>query len=678
MGDVVDDFVPQTPRSRDVSTPTDFAEDYGKGGSNCNLFDTSNVLAWLQSPTAHGLFSPGGGLGSLMNTPAGNAMPRTPRTPTVSTSFFFSDVASLPKTTETTPKPDGAKSQKGGSNIICISPLASTKGRPDNTVSINTPLNFKDIFASPKERGKPLPLLGDTPCRTERPRGKQRKGKRGDPSLDAVHLAERDLYEDEDLNVLLQLASNTPGVGDTSNGVVFRSPPGLNKKGDAAEANGDSTFSGLALPMIGGDNDGETSNKTRLQQKSGGRSALTDETFGLPQLGMRSSSSSGSTSKEIKSKPSTVGSSNKVLNDKSNSKEKNVNSSSAMKSSASGSLPNPYHMAPPFPPGPADMHAYYPMSGMPPVPPNSTGSMRVVVGGQPPSRRNSTGGTNNNSSNGSGKERQGNSPPPHPPFHEYPPAPGNMPYPPPPPGMFSTYPAYNGMGRYPPYSHYPPPPPRPMPMYNAQRPTSAGSATSTKDVKRKGTGSTKGVGSVGPKGIPQGVNKRAAPPSIGKHEGETVAPAGLVTSTGIPSSGASSSPNKKQKKSPGDRPTKKKNRSPPLTDRGDREKAAATIHSVNQASGGKNDRAAALAAAILRGVTMRPSGKWQAQLYFAGKSRYIGVFDTREKAALAYEIAREKLKSGPSEGGLSAKSTENLVNTARKAAFDGVNESLPK
>jgi hypothetical protein len=31
---------------------------------------------------------------------------------------------------------------------------------------------------------------------------------------------------------------------------------------------------------------------------------------------------------------------------------------------------------------------------------------------------------------------------------------------------------------------------------------------------------------------------------------------------------------------------------------------------VNQASGGKNDRAAALAAAILRGVTMRPSGKW--------------------------------------------------------------------
>ena len=71
----------------------------------------------------------------------------------------------------------------------------------------------------------------------------------------------------------------------------------------------------------------------------------------------------------------------------------------------------------------------------------------------------------------------------------------------------------------------------------------------------------------------------------------------------------------------------------------------------------------------------------QAQLYFAGKSRYIGVFDTREKAALAYEIAREKLKSEKSsaEGGsLSAKATEAAVNAARKAAFEGVNERDPR
>ena len=111
------------------------------------------------------------------------------------------------------------------------------------------------------------------------------------------------------------------------------------------------------------------------------------------------------------------------------------------------------------------------------------------------------------------------------------------------------------------------------------------------------------------------------------------------------------------------------------------------------------------AAALLRGVTMRPSGKWvsfhfrrnpfnlfvcislnanispnvstsqQAQLYYAGKSRYIGVFDTREKAAKAYEIAREKLKNASSsnEGSQSQEATENAVAAARKAAFEGVN-----
>ena len=162
----------------------------------------------------------------------------------------------------------------------------------------------------------------------------------------------------------------------------------------------------------------------------------------------------------------------------------------------------------------------------------------------------------------------------------------------------------------------------------------------------------------------------------------------------------------------------------------DRQKTLDTIQNLNAAAGGKNDKAAALAAAILRGVTMRPSGKWQAQLYYAGKSRYIGVFDTREKAALAYEIAREKLKSGSAGVGVegttgigsrsaaasstlgvessklsaptpttvqsavgstddnkgssnsavkstgSVSCTESLVNLARKAAFDGVNESF--
>lgn len=61
----------------------------------------------------------------------------------------------------------------------------------------------------------------------------------------------------------------------------------------------------------------------------------------------------------------------------------------------------------------------------------------------------------------------------------------------------------------------------------------------------------------------------------------------------------------------------------------------------------------------------------QAQLYFAGQSRYIGVFESREKATLAYEIAREILKGGstPSTPGEAA---EKAVEAARKAAFAGV------
>jgi hypothetical protein len=141
-----------------------------------------------------------------------------------------------------------------------------------------------------------------------------------------------------------------------------------------------------------------------------------------------------------------------------------------------------------------------------------------------------------------------------------------------------------------------------------------------------------------------------------------------------PASSPTDSKSKKKKKLSPSQP-RKKNKSPQITEKSERDKAAAAIQDLNTASGGKNDKAAALAAAILRGVTMRPSGKWQAQLYFAGKSRYIGVFDTREKAALAYEIAREKLKSG-NVAGADGETIENLVNVARKAAFDGVSEQL--
>ncbi|KAI2512254.1 Thioesterase superfamily [Fragilaria crotonensis] len=105
----------------------------------------------------------------------------------------------------------------------------------------------------------------------------------------------------------------------------------------------------------------------------------------------------------------------------------------------------------------------------------------------------------------------------------------------------------------------------------------------------------------------------------------------------------------------------------------DLNKIAARIGSDQEemANGSRNELTALTSSAIGRGVTMRPSGKWQAQLYFAGQSRYIGVFESREKATLAYEIAREILKGGntPSTPGEAA---EKAVEAARKAAFEGV------
>lgn len=583
---------PRTDREHIVATPTNFALDYGKQVSES--FDTSNVLAWLQSPTAHGLFSPGG-LGSVMNTPAGGA--RTPRTPTVSTSFFFQDVASLPRTEQLSPKPteNDKKSQKSGiSNIICISPLASSRNRTAPSAN-NTPMNFKDFFASPREKARAMPLLSDTPSKAERLKVPQRSASK-DPSLDAVHMAERDLMEDEDLSVLLQLASNTPRPGERGSGPsvnpVFRSP-GRRKEGD------DSNLPGLQIPMIGGrDND----TKTRLTQKS---SRSRDHSDPDSRLGI----SKDDASKDGKSSV-----------DKSDSKDdgKKPAANAPQTSSLYGGVPPTYR---------ADMPHYYPpMPAMPPgAPPGRSGSMRVAVGVPPPQR------------DGKGSPgRPGPHGPPYPP-HEYPPG---MPYPPH-PGMYPPYGPYGSMGRYPPYGHYPPPPPRHMPMYNAQNPPGGAPAKDGKTGKAKTTKTAAAPA------------KRASPMEEPKNPGS----------------------NKKAKKSP----QKKKNRSPQPETAAERQKSAANIQAVNAASGAKNDRAAALAAAILRGVTMRPSGKWQAQLYFAGKSRYIGVFDTREKAALAYEIAREKLKSGPSEAGqLSTKSTENLVNAARKAAFEGVNERAPK
>ena len=594
-------------------------------------------MAWLQSPTANGLFSPGD-LGSAHGTPRGFGGPRTPRTPTVSTSFFFSDVASLPRNGEfaspkpgTAPRPSGAS---GMSSMICISPLASSK-RKHRDSRTNTPMNYKDIFASPRLvtasiKPRNMPLLGDSPSKSTRSRT------RSDASLDAVDMAERDLMEDEDLSVLLQLAAhsrgNTPrGIKDENGAHVFRSPRNRKSVGYGRDDR-------LQLPMIGNGHEGST----KLARKSLSRDDANADDFNPPPLGIRASSSGGS--REIYTRgdgdvdqDKKTGMSMDHLKENRPDAGKKKGSSQPISKSDKGKNKTSKKMPPP---GYSMSHSHYHHTDAPPyyhMPPG--GSMRVVVGGPPPMR--------GKKGTGSPSRPPGNSPQRHPHHMEGPygaPYPG--PYPPPPPGVYASYPPppYMSSGG-PPYSHYPPPPPRHMPMYAAQHPPSS----SIKEGPKKSKLLKPSKAS----------NKRPLPPTPGQ----------VVASV-----------EKKRKKSPVKTSSSKK--MSPISEPAERHKSTAAIQAVNVASGGMNDQAAALAAAILRGVTMRPSGKWQAQLYYAGKSRYIGVFDTREKAALAYEIAREKLKADnktpADQSAQSLKATENAVNSARKAAFEGVNEKDPR
>ncbi|KAG7364861.1 AP2 domain containing protein [Nitzschia inconspicua] len=562
-------LTPRTPRDRLLTTPTDFAFDYGKHPmSSGSLLDNSNVLSWLHSPSANGLFSPGGGLGSMMNTPKGG-IPRTPGTPAVSsTSFFFSDVAGLPRGSESS-SPN--KKEKRDNNMICISPLSSHKAKhgTHSALSPKSPKFNMDMFASPAERSGMAKL------------GMKTTGVRAG-NLDAVHLEDRGLMEDEDLSRLLQLASNTPRPSVPPPAVSSSSGGAGTKEPQKAVGN----LPALSLPTIGG-GDAANANSAKLTRKTQSRD--------LDEENQTDHSSAAAP-------PSSA--LNAVTPVMARSSDSNTKKSGKPVHSGMNPFMTSYH----------HHEAAYNPSLYPGM--SHGGSMRVVVGGPPRPKTGTSPGTIRYTVG-----RPGEFPSHYPHPTHYPPHHGV------PPHMHHQY------------AHYPPPPhhgTRHTPLYKTDPPAAA--------AAKKQPGTKAGA-------------KRPAPAQEPK---QTPAP-------------------KKTKKLTPPGGPKKKNRSPQLVEKADRQKAAATIKAVNQASGGKNDKAAALAAAILRGVTMRPSGKWQAQLYFAGKSRYIGVFDTREKAALAYEIARERLKAEKSTDGgpLSPKQTENAVNAARKAAFDGVNEQGP-
>jgi hypothetical protein len=79
-----------------------------------------------------------------------------------------------------------------------------------------------------------------------------------------------------------------------------------------------------------------------------------------------------------------------------------------------------------------------------------------------------------------------------------------------------------------------------------------------------------------------------------------------------------------------------------------------------------------------RGITMRPSGKWQAQLYYAGKSRYLGVFKNRQIACKAYEIARLYLLDEKAKNATLPNDINMFISNARKMANDGAMKKKDK
>mmetsp|Transcript_35148 Transcript_35148/g.76220 ORF Transcript_35148/g.76220 Transcript_35148/m.76220 type:complete len:1099 (+) Transcript_35148:367-3663(+) len=612
-----------------VATPTNFATDFGKTLQSPSFQNGEGVFSWLQSPT--GIFSPGGYISSTMNTPGGyyGATPRTPRTPNDrAAGFFFSDVAGLTPGGEAF-SPRRRQPQHPLSNLICVSPLATHKTKP------GTPIDYSNVFDSPPGRhpggGRGAPYIGGKSGGS----GKRKK-KEAVPTLEAVHMAERELMEDEDLSVLLQLASTATPRGHGRYGAVPGEAP-----------------SNLQLPVIGKGGPQQGSSPSKLVARKdmpGGRRPRqhhADE-FRPPALPSRASGghpntvaaggvaagSKTGTAAATTTKGTKASGGPSSSNSARGKKTPSPTEDGAPKKQAPGppmhpGAPGAEHMKNypnmPLPPGayPHYMHpmgpGWKPGTGPPPPHGRPTGPPR----GPPPYHMPPPGAGPNVGKGG---------PPPRPMYHNFPPH--GMPYP---------------MMHFPPQPH----PRHPINLYGQSKPKSGGGG---------GGGGTNAPSKVPAK--PKDSKPKPAP--------KRKSTAGGLLGPVPVKKPKPSSPSRKKKRKSGGQETSGAGLSPT-----DRQKSAKAIQAVNASAGGKNDKAAALAAAILRGVTMRPSGKWQAQLYFAGKSRYIGVFDTREKAALAYEIAREKLKHAKNSAS-SPKATEDAVNAARKAAFDGVNEKDPR
>ena len=548
------------------------------------------MFSWLKSPTGQGLFSPNGGLAlSVTNTPRGMygffgggggatttacaTSGKTPYTPSANlapsanldSSCFFTDVEGLPTGGEEVASPKATDNQR---SMICISPLASQKtgGAKKACAAPETPMsiNFSEVFASPRY--------------TPRFRGSAKKDGNPSPVISALHVAERDVLDDEDLSDLLQLAGTTTPGGRPLGLLSPLLTSSFRKMASKSQRDGDDTPpDSLQLPMISGKSTADGP-MTMLARKGSPRDNYTNP----PQLSIRSTSSG-------------------VLDDGAKSSQKKCK---PKKRKASDIGQPTQGMGPSIPAG--GHHHHHQGMGYPH--PNMLHYRHHPGQMQAPLARHNSGVY----------------------YHQ--------------PHQHHAHPHSMPPGNHHPHSHMAYPPPHPAPQhhyaYSEQQSTATASSASSK------------------------------PPRMTKRQAAKEAKSKGVAKSGTE---APAPPKKKAKKPPAKKP--KSNASTALEDPEERERVAAAIRAVNESSGGGNEKAAALAAAILRGVTMRPSGKWQAQLYYAGKSRYIGVFDSREKAALAYEIAREVLKTEKGLEPTSAEETDRNVTLARKAAFAGVNES---
>jgi len=611
-------------------TPTNFASDFGKGHKkegSMNALDANNVFAWLNTPTAEGLFSPTG-LNSLSvtNTPrgmygfigpspgktltghgqahAGFNPPRLAPTPSRTSghhpAHFFAELEHGGDAGVNTPKiPDSQRS------MICISPLASKKSGQKKNGSVtegvlDTPMsiNFSEVFASPR---LPTPRLSRT---MSAPSGPTIKGEEGTSSLDghaspvasALHTAERDINLDDDLNALLQLAETTTPGGRP---MTFMSPllsnslrrsvtnvGGPHQYNSELVRNGSAPPSSLQLPIISNSSISDIGSPQKKLARKGSSPGRGGHSISPPQLAIRSSLDG-------------------AIPTKSSLKKK----SKKRKAPTTTGSPNDHHPQHPSYPHPNMMHYRHPHAA---------------------------------------------------------PAPAHNGY-----YHHSTYPGHHAAGSrlghsysmaYPPTGH---PAPQQHYAYSEQQPSSAASTAVTSGspmedappvkTARKSKGSRRSSKSS------KSRSKSHRADEDYKPEGGS-RPAATAPST------------KRARKSSSKAPPKKSSKNT-VSDPVEKQRITAAIYAVNTVYGDGCEKEKKLAAATLRGVTQRPSGKWQAQLYYAGKSRYIGVFDSKEKASLAYEIAREVLKTDKGEDGpANAEETDRNVTLARKAAFAGVNE----